>query len=339
MRFLIFDFTIGMLSVIMVRILSYSLISMYRYTPLILIGLVPMILVSCGKTDDVLPTQSGSTSSGIEAPKLSREEVDALFAAEAAKPFSANSGSTTDISAYIQGGERNIPELIASLPGSDATTVAKRSYLRSYMGDYSGALSERDTLCKNDTSKCAKYGITLDISSTVDQSGTIISAPNIYLDGQPLAVESSIVQPKTYDDMVHRVRVEKEGYLDAYQKLAGAESGIKQFSVASVMAKASLMIEMDNQTGGSYTAGDGSGAITYTIAPNTFASLDGKIVQSKVSLYLFALGRDDNALSSFSLDVFSASGSNVGTSMVTDGMPFVTAYQDGKELTIAKSIV
>jgi hypothetical protein len=312
---------------------------MHKHIPLLFIGATLLTLASCGKTPEPVGTQSGATNSGVVAPKRSQQEVDALFAAESAKVFSVNSGSTADITTYIHSGERNIPELIASLTGSDAETVSKRSYLRSYMGDYSGALSERDSLCKNDTKECAKYGITLDIASIVDQSGTIITTPNIYLDGQPLTVESSIVQPKAYDDMIHRVRVEKEGYLDSYQKLAGAESGIKQFSIAPVMAKASLMVEMDNQTGGSYTAGEGSGAINYTIAPDTFVTLDSKVVQGKVNLYLFALGKTDNSLSSFNLDVFSASGSNVGTSMVTDGMPFVTAYQDGKELRIKTPIV
>ena len=183
---------------------------MRRYTPLVLLAVIPLILSSCWKKDTPEPVDNSTVSSGAAIPNLTREEVDALFAAEAAKPFSANSASMTDIAAYMQGGERNIPELIASLTGADTETVSKRAYLRSYMGDYSGALTEHDALCKTDTTQCAKYGITLDISSTVDQSGIIITAPNIYLDGQPLTVDSSIVQPKTYDDMVHRVRVEKE---------------------------------------------------------------------------------------------------------------------------------
>ena len=181
--------------------------SMYRYTPLIIIGLVPLILVSCGKKE-LLVEQP--TVPVVQYPSYTLEQLEAMSAESAKKEFSANSGSTDDLTSYLQGGGRNISELIASLTGSDATTVAKRSYLRSYMGDYSGALAERDTLCKNDAKECAKYGITLDISSTVDQSGAIITAPNVYLDGQPLTVESSIVQPRTYDDMVHRVRVEKE---------------------------------------------------------------------------------------------------------------------------------
>lgn len=104
------------------------------------------------------------------------------------------------------------------------------------------------------------------------------------------------------------------------------------------MAKSDLKTEMDNQTGGKYTAGNGTGSITYTIAPDTFTTVDGKKVTGKIDLYLFALTKGDNSLSAFQLDVFSASGSNVGGSMVTDGMPFVTAYQDGVILKISKPI-
>jgi hypothetical protein len=57
-----------------------------------------------------------------------------------------------------------------------------------------------------------------------------------------------------------------------------------------------------------------------------------------VRVYLFALGKNDSTLSTFNLDVFTNSGAAVGNRMVTDGMPFVTAYQDSKVLKIAKSI-
>lgn len=78
------------------------------------------------------------------------------------------------------------------------------------MGDYSGALAEKDTLCKIDTTQCPKPSIILDVGTAVDQSGTVIESPNIYLNGRPITMESSIAQPPVYDEMVHRVRVEAE---------------------------------------------------------------------------------------------------------------------------------
>jgi hypothetical protein len=226
--------------------------SMYRYTTLVLIAVIPMILVSCGKSDDVVPTQTGATNSGAEKAPYTTEQYEAMFAAERAKPFFINSGavSTQDVSSYLQGEARNIRELIASLTGSDAETVNKRSYLRSYMGDYSGAFAERDSLCKIDTAECPTFGITIDITPTVDQSGNIISAPNIYLDGKPLVAESSIVQPETYDNMVHRVRVEKEGYLDSYARINDTEtSNNESITMNPVLAKSDTKITMDNQSG------------------------------------------------------------------------------------------
>ncbi len=118
------------------------------------------------------------------------------------------------------------------------------------MGDYSGALAERDALCKTDTTQCPKPSIILDVGTAVDQSGTVISDPQIYLNGQPIVMESSVAQPPVYDDMVQRVRVEKEGYLDSYAKLNDTgTSGYKTLAIQPTMAKAKLDIEMDNQTG------------------------------------------------------------------------------------------
>ncbi len=117
---------------------------------------------------------------------------------------------TSDVAAYIRSGHRNITELINSLTGSDTATIEKRSYLRSYMGDYSGALAEKDALCKIDISTCPKASIILDVGTAVDQSGTVIASPNIYLNGRPITMDSSVAQPPVYDNMVQRVRVEAE---------------------------------------------------------------------------------------------------------------------------------
>ncbi len=50
-----------------------------------------------------------------------------------------------------------------------------------------------------------------------------------------------------------------------------------------------MSIVMDNQIGGTYTAGEGTGSIIYTLAPDTFTTLDGKEVTGNINLYLFAL--------------------------------------------------
>jgi hypothetical protein len=103
-------------------------------------------------------------------------------------------------------------------------------------------------------------------------------------------MESAIAQPAVYSDMVHRVRVEAEGYLDSYARLNDTGTdGYKTLAIQPTMAKSETKIEMDNQIGGTYTAGMGTGSITYTLAPDTFTTMDGKKVTGKVDLYLFAL--------------------------------------------------
>lgn len=258
------------------------------------------------------------------------------MSAEAAKkPFSTNSGTVGDITSYLQGWQRNIRELIESLTGSDIASVQKRSYLKSYMGDYSGALAERDALCKTTIDQCPMANIILDVGTAQDQSGATIESPRVYLNGQAIAMESAIAQPLVYSDMVQRVRIEKEGYLDSYGKLNDIEWASKTFSVQPTLAKAATQIKIDANDTGTYTGSD----ISYTITPDTFATIDGKKVTGTIDVYLFGLTRSDNDLSAFQLDVFSASWVNVWSRMITDGMPFVTAYQDGQELNIIKPIV
>ncbi len=186
---------------------------MRRYTPLVLLAVIPLILVSCGKSDDIIiTTQSGATNSGKEVSPYTLEQYEALFATKSGAVFSASASGidTNDINSHIRSEPRNIQNLIDSLTGSDTATIEKRSYLRSYMGDYSGALAEKDALCKIDTAQCPKPSIILDVGTAVDQSGTVISDTNIYLNGRPITMESSIAQPPVYDNMVQRVRVEAE---------------------------------------------------------------------------------------------------------------------------------
>jgi hypothetical protein len=56
--------------------------------------------------------------------------------------------------------------------------------------------------------------------------------------------------------MVHRVRVESEGYLDSYARLNDTGTdGYKTLSIQPTMAKSDMKIAMDNQSGGTYTVG------------------------------------------------------------------------------------
>jgi hypothetical protein len=69
-------------------------------------------------------------------------------------------------------------------------------------------------------------------------------------------MESAITQPAVYSDMVHRVRVESEGYLDSYARLNDTGTdGYKTLSIQPTMAKSDMKIAMDNQSGGTYTVG------------------------------------------------------------------------------------
>lgn len=231
---------------------------MHKHIPLLFIGATLLTLASCGKTPEPVGTQSGATNSGVVKSLYTPEELEVAINTAANKPFSIHSGSVTtvEINSYLHGDIRNIRELIESLTGSDAASVTKRSYLRSYMGDYSGALAERGTLCKNDITQCPQSTILLDVGTARDQSGETIESPRVYLDGQSITMESAIAQPAVYSDMMHRVRVESEGYLDSYARLNDTGTGgYKTLAIQPTMAKSDMKIEMDNQSGGTYTVG------------------------------------------------------------------------------------
>ena len=263
---------------------------MYKHLPILLIGATLLTLASCGKTPEPVATQSGAT--GAESSPYTLEEYEAIFAAREKIAFSVNSGaiSSQDVSSYLQSDSRNIRELIESLTGSDTATVTKRSYLRSYMGDYSGALADRDTLCQADATQCPQPTILLEVGTARDQSGETIESPRVYLNGKSITMESAIAQPAVYSDMVHRVRVESEGYLDSYARLNDTGTGgYKTLAIQPTMAKSETKIEMDNQIGGTYTVGSGSDSITYALTPDTFTTRDDKKVTGKINLYLFSL--------------------------------------------------
>jgi hypothetical protein len=56
-----------------------------------LIGATLLTLASCGKTPEPVATQSGTTNSGVAESLYTADEIDAMVARVANKPFSVNS--------------------------------------------------------------------------------------------------------------------------------------------------------------------------------------------------------------------------------------------------------
>lgn len=313
---------------------------MRKYLSILIMGLIlPIFLTSCWKK--ATPPTEEVVQETVENSPYTLEQLETMFAEEEKKEFVPQSESVDviDISNYLSSGQKNIKDLIASLSWSDTESVEKRAYLKSFMGDYSWALADREDLCKTDNTQCKKESITIEFSQIADQSGSIVSAPNVYLNSTKLDTQSAVLQAEVYDNMIHRVRVEKEWYLDAFAKINGVEWVPLEVKLNPIMAKATLSVQMDNQVGGTYTAGSGETSITYTFSPNTFVDENGAVIKWFVNVYLFSLNGSSQSLSVFNLDTFSPDANYEGGSMITDGMPFVTGYQNWKELIISKDIV
>ena len=64
---------------------------MHKHILLLVIGMTLLTLASCGKTPEPVATQSGATNSGAVESLYTSEEIDAMIAKVANKPFSVNS--------------------------------------------------------------------------------------------------------------------------------------------------------------------------------------------------------------------------------------------------------
>lgn len=313
----------------MQELLFINLFSMRKYILFLIFWVVPLVLVWCGKDSDWTKVITSTWSS--EGPQYTLEELEAMFKKPSQQVFSITWSSTVELSTYLQWGKKDIAGLINLLTWSDTSSIEKRAYLKSYLWDYEWAIKEKEKLCKSDVSKCPKPLITIDLWNSQDQSGTLIWEINLSIDGQEINHESSIVQPEVYENMVHRVHAEKEWYLDAYDKINSIEGGYNELAFNPIMAKADARVEFDNQIGGTFSTGDWTWSIRYTFAPNTFADTRW-VVKGTVTVYLFALTPEDNNLSAFSLDSFSMSWVSLWNGMITNGMPFVTAYKNGEKI-------
>ncbi len=297
----------------------------------------PLLLSSCWWNKEIITP--ADTPEVVKA-EHTIEELQAIFDQVDKQVIAVESWSVDVLNVlnYASLAWRDFPQMIRSITWSDELSVSKRAFLKSYLGDYSGALAERRQLCESQWDNCWEQILTIELWSVLDQEDQFVGMPNISINGTSVPTDSNIVQSDIYSDMVNRVRLEKEWYMDAYDKINSLPGVPLNISISPVMARADSSVEMDNQVGGVFSAGTWSSAFTYTIEPDTFVLWDSTSAKWKIQVYFFAFWKEDQWLSTFRLDTFSENGISIGGNMVTDGMPFITAYQDGKSLKIAKPI-
>ena len=279
-----------------------------------------ILLSSCWRTEEKM-NQTGATQSGIT---YTSEKID------------LTNDSLEDLSSHIYSasGNANIGKYIQELSGAEPATREKRAYLNSFVWNYKDALADKNSLCKENPTECKGEYITLQVWSASDQDGNAIANPNVYLNGEKINATTGISKPEVYKNFVHRVRVEKEGYLDAYSKLNGVEWGFNELTINPKLARADATATLNNREWGVKNAW----AMNYTIAPNSFVKENGEPATGEVNVYMFSLDRNDNDLSVFSLDAFGAGWERLGDSFITYGMPYITAYQNGEVLKIDRPI-
>ncbi len=168
----------------------------------------PLLLTSCWNRD-IAPQEPADTS---RAATMTQEEAKTLLADA---DFSVHNASLQDLAGHLRSGSgsQNMHEYIASLSGSDQDTIVKRAYIQSFVGDYTNANKTRDELCSYNSAFCQQADIDIKIPKIVDKKGNAIENVRVYVDTKKINTPSDA---RLYNDMVHRIRVEKEGYLDTY---------------------------------------------------------------------------------------------------------------------------
>jgi len=289
--------------------------------------LSPILLTSCWNKN--IPAEESVEPS--RASTMSQEEANHLLADS---DFSLENATLQDLSSHIRStsGISNIPAYIESLTGTDQNTVIKKAYLQSFVGDYTQANQARDELCSYSNAHCAQKNIEIKVPKAVDKSGAAVAGTQVYIDTKK--IQNAPTETRLYDNMVHRIRIAKEGYLDSYGSLNAVEGGYNTLEASGVLKKAEA-----------HTSSPATEAVVkkvtnfeYHVPANAFVDQSGKAVTGDVDVYYFSMDQSDQDLSIFGLSAFGPDGNLIGDSMITYGMPLVTAYQDGNPLRIIRPI-
>lgn len=295
--------------------------------------LTAFVLSSC-RSGTELPSSWNNTdqkASLSRAEQLTPEEVQSILANSW---FTLSKSNVTDISNHLRADNswNNIQNYINSLTGSDINSKMNRSYLQSFMGDYQNANRTRDELCSYNPATCPQSDIELKINTPLDaKTGEAIGKTNIYVNARKIDTST---KPKFYNNMVHRIRVEKEWYLDTYGLLNAIPGGYNKLDADPKMKKA----ELHTSTPASQSTKQKVTNFEYSVPANAFTDMAGNPVTGNVDIYYFSLDQWDQGLSVFQLSTFYADGTLAGHSMFTFGMPIVTAYQNGLPLKIRSPI-
>lgn len=291
---------------------------------------ITLSLTSCGgKTDtDIVLKDSGAKQDTSRAARMAPEETKAILSDSG---FTLQWASIQGLSQHIRStsGTTNIRQYINSLTGSDMNSTLQRSYLQSFVWDYEKANAERDKLCSYNSAVCPQDQFTLNLPTIVDKkTWEPVKNTRVYINTKRVGT----VSPKValYNDMVHRVRVEKEGYLDSYGMLNALPGGHSVLEAGAKLKPAELHISVPVDTPITQKVTN----FTYTVPANAFVDGAGKPVSGKVDLYFFSMDTGDQDLSIFQLNAFAKDGTLLWDNMITFGMPLVTAYQNGVPLDI-----
>jgi hypothetical protein len=210
---------------------------------------------------------------------------------------------------------------------SDYEDKQKATYLESFVWNYKEAKKDREVLCQNAPENdvfCRDIELKLTSYLPEDTNWNYLDWVKLYLDGEEvwkLLGKNNLVLENNF---LHRISAEKEGYLDFFGKYyvnSGVSSSIKE-SFSPKLTEAYTWVTIKSNEVSELSTYN----YTFNIKPNTFVDKNGNVYNWDIKVYLFDLDISNNDENSFNLDAFTDNLSYAWGSMVTFGMPYLTAY-------------
>lgn len=200
----------------------------------------------------------------------------------------------------------------------------KASFLQSFVGDYENSLQNRENFCLEDNNLDYCKKIDFELISYFPRSTTweYLEWVKMYFDNRELWEFKWVKKVQLEDKFVHRIKLEKEWYLDFFEKIVIDGNIQDSISINPIMIPANKN-EIIDPTKMNTIYSDN---FTYVIEEDSFIDKSWNLYSKEVIVYLFDLWSNEQGENVFNLDVFTEDLDYNWYSFNTYWMPMLIAY-------------